>query len=287
MPDLGVFVPSRTRPHNIARLMDAMNQTCRAQTTLIVGLDWDDPTLPQYPGFPQLSDEFARATPTQFLTSPDGPRPGTEYEVRAGFRQVVAWMNALCMPRLADYKCVGHIGDDNVPRTDGWDVQILEALERTPFAYANDLYGRPGPPNPGALCCHVFMRSEVTRALGFLGQPIFRHMYVDVAWMQWGEATGITYLEDCIIEHMHYTNGKAAPDASYAASTGLIPADLQVYQRYCADPRGLAADVEVIRKAVGMESTGLDPAIVAERNARYNVPDTPAPEGWKPGDPLR
>jgi len=298
MPDLLVVVPSRGRPHNIARLIDAMNKTCRGNTQLVVGLDWDDPTRDQYPGFELIEgEEWHTIRPsaghrvTVELTA--GPRPGTVYEIRDGLRQVVGWMNALAMPRIGDCKYVGHIGDDNVPRTDGWDVRIMEALEKTPFAYANDLYGRPAPPNPSALCCHIFTRAEVVQALGFLGQPLFRHMYVDVAWMQWFEACGGTYLEDCIIEHMHYTNGKAAPDASYAASTGLIPHDLETYQRYCEDPEGLAADIERIRIGVLVSETEgarllpPSPELIRQRNEKYNVPSTPAPAGWKPGDPLR
>ena len=236
MRDLLLAVPSRGRPQSIARLWEAMSATCRADTRLLVGLDEDDPWREGYP---------------------EGP----EYEVRAGLRQVVAWSNALAVPRTGDYRAIGAIGDDNLPRTDGWDVRILEALESAPFAFGNDLY--PSRP-PGSLCCHVFCRSEVIKTLGYFGPPVIRHMYVDPVWMAWGTATGITFLPDVILEHLHYTAGKSPVDESYALSTSLIPSDLGNYHAYCRDD--LNAD---IRKLGGLEFT---PESLAAFNRGLNIP---------------
>ena len=215
MKDLLLVVPSRGRPGSIARLWEAMAATCTGDTTLIVGLDEDDPTAGDYP-------------------------PGPVYEVRPGLRQVVAWVNELAAPEVGNYHRIGHIGDDNLPRTVGWDTAIMEALEDAPFAFGNDLYPSRVP---GTLCCHVFTRSDVIATLGYFGPPSIRHMYVDVAWYAWGRATAITFLPDVILEHLHYTAGKSPADESYAASTGLIPADLQNWHAYSRDPAGLNADI--------------------------------------------
>lgn len=216
--DLLVVVPSRGRPHNIARLREAMGQTCRGDTTLLVGLDADDPALPGY-------------------------APGA-CAVRGGLRQAVAWINELAVPRAGSYRFTGHIGDDNVPRTVGWDVRIMEALGKTPFAFANDLYPLRAP---GSLACHIFCRSAVVRALGYLGPPMLRHQYVDNAWTAWGQATGITFLEDVIIEHMHWGAGKASTDDSYRESAACLQEDAANFAAYCSDPEGLARDIRKIR----------------------------------------
>jgi hypothetical protein len=205
MKDLLLVVPSRGRPGNIKRLFDAMQATCRGDTSIIVGLDDDDPSL----------SDYLAATPLS-------------YTVQTGLRQVVAWINRLAVPQAENYRYIGHVGDDNTFDTVGWDVSIMEALEKTPFAFGNDHYPRP----PGQLCCHVFMRSEVVQRLGYFGPPGIRHMYVDVAWMAWGVKTGITYLHEVDIPHLHYTlTGQT--DASYQASTNLIPEDLENWHRYC------------------------------------------------------
>lgn len=221
MRDLLVAVPSRGRPDNLARLMDAMADTCRGDTHLVVGLDTDDPERWAYP---------------------EGP----EYEVRPGLRQVVGWLNALIVPRVDDYRFVGHLGDDNVPRTIGWDVRIMEALRRTPFAFGNDLYPLR---TPGSLATHVFTRVEVVTALGYFGPPVLRHMYVDNAWQAWGEATGMTFLPDVVIEHLHYTVGKAPVDESYTASSAHMATDAARWSVYVRDPAGLVGDIARIRQA--------------------------------------
>jgi hypothetical protein len=235
---LAVVVPSRGRPGNMKRLWDAMCGTCRGDTRLTVGLDGDDETWGQYP-------------------------LGPKYEVRSGLRFVVAWINELAVPRSQYCAAVGTIGDDNLPATRGWDLRIMKALEAAPFAFANDLY----PREPGSLCCHIFMRSEVVRALGYMGPPRLRHMYVDVVWMAWGLATGIIYLDDVIIEHLHFTAGKAPADESYRLSTGLNPEDLQNYHAYCRDPQGLNED---IRKLGGRPYS---PSELRKFNNRLFIPE--------------
>ena len=225
MPDLLMIVPSRSRPASIARLREAMAQTCRGDTSLLIGLDDDDPALPEYLAL----DATIR---DQVTVEPD-------------LHQVVAWMNRLAMPNTGGYKYIGHIGDDNVPSTIGWDVAIMEALEKTPFAFGNDLYPyRPA----GALCCHVFMRSKVIKALGYFGPPSLKHSYVDNVWMQWGGAAGITFLDSVIIEHLHFTAGKSPMDQSYTASQAVMGADSVAYQEYCENQ--LDIDIEKILAVV-------------------------------------
>src|SRR4051812_46692993 len=115
--ELAVVVPSRGRPHNIARLIEAMDRTCRSDTHLIVGVDDDDPYLDDYMAF-----------------------RGCEVELQTGLhRQLVRWLNVLAVPRVDDYQFIGHIGDDNVPRTVGWDTRIIESLDRNLFCFGDDL----------------------------------------------------------------------------------------------------------------------------------------------------
>jgi hypothetical protein len=157
MGDLAVLVPSRERPHNIARLIEAMDKTCRGDTTLIVGVDEDEPHIDEYRAFNEC-----------------------EVEVRPGLRhRLVRWLNLLALPRVDEYRFLGHIGDDNVPRTVGWDVRIMESLERNLFCFGDDL--DPGRV-PGSLSIHIFMRAEVVRRLGYMGPPQIQHMYVDPVW---------------------------------------------------------------------------------------------------------
>jgi hypothetical protein len=225
--DLLVAVPTRGRPAGLQRLQDAMAATCRADTHFLAGVDDDDRCLTTYLGI-----------------------PGPEFTVLSGLRGVVACLNAMVMPRLHEYRYVGALGDDWVPRTEGWDTAIIQALESAPFAFANDLY----PREPGTFPTHLFARSEVIAALGFVGPPVFRHMFVDAAWQAWGRACGIAYLDDVVIEHLHPTAlspsgaGKAPMDETYAAANACWPDDEAAWHAYLAD--GLAADVAKIRNVL-------------------------------------
>ena len=218
MKDLLVAVPSRGRPQSLTRLRDAMAATCRGDTDLLVGLDDNDPAVPDYP-------------------------PDVAYVIKPGLRFVVAWLNALAVPETGRYRFIGALGDDFVPRTVGWDLAVMEALEKAPFAYGNEMF--PGRA-PGESCCHIFCRSEVVKALGYLGPPAIRHMFVDNIWVQWGRAAGITYLDDVVIEHLHPAAGKAQMDKTYQASAALMGSDEAAWRAYCGDPEGLAADIATL-----------------------------------------
>jgi len=183
-------------------------------------VDEDDPTRAEYP-------------------------PG-KYTVRAGLRSVVPWINELAVPAAERYAYVGMVGDDVVPHTRGWDVRIIDALQKTPFVFANDLY----PRDPWVTATHIFCRSEVIRALGYLGMPTLKHFFVDNAWMTWGKACGITYLQDVIIEHMHFTTGKAAYDDTYKASVVHWDSDEAAWKSYQSDK--LAEDIAKIKEACGV-----------------------------------
>lgn len=238
---LGLLVPSRSRPQNIARLWESMRDTCAGGTALLVGLDADDPRRDEYPG-------------------------GPGYVIQDGMRYVTAWVNYLALMTLGQFEFIGHIGDDNICQTPGWDDRIRDSLSRQPFAFANDRY----PREPGTLSCHIFMRAEVVKTLGYAGPPEISHMYVDVAWMAWCLACGHEYLDDVMIPHHHYTLG-APHDETYAKSYAQTADNLRAWHAYSRreGPGGLNDDIS---KLGGRPFT---PESLAGFNRNLNIP-----EGW-------
>ena len=109
------------------------------------------------------------------------------------------------------------------------------------MCFGDDLY----PRQKGTLPCHIFMRSEIIRSLGYMGPPLFRSMFVDNVWMAWGAAIGIKFLPDVVIEHMHPGAGKAPMDETYARSAEQFAEGHQAYQHYMATD--YAADIAKIR----------------------------------------
>lgn len=237
---LGLLVPSR-RPAGAARLWASMKATCAGSTALILGVDADDPAIDQYPR-------------------------GPGYVIQDGMRYVTAWVNYLALMTLGQFEFVGHIGDDNTTDTPGWDDRIRDSLSRQPFAFANDRY----PREPGSMACHIFMRADVVRELGYMGPPEISHMYVDIAWTAWCLACGHEYLDDVMIPHHHYTLG-APHDETYARSYAQTADNLRAWHAYSRreGPGGLNDDVA---KLGGRPYT---PETLAGFNARLNIPD-----GW-------
>jgi len=215
-----------------------MERTCSAGARLIVGVDSDDERLLDYEAL------------------------GCELVVREGLRgRLVEWLNVLAASTASEHPYLGHIGDDNEPRSPGWDARIAHSLRANMFCFGDDC--DPGRA-PGSLSIHIFMRSEVVRRLGYFGPPSLRHMYVDPVWYAWGRATSIEFLPDVVLEHHHYTLGKSPRDASYEASTALIPEDCARYNAYCESD--LNRDIEKL----GGEP--FSPERLAEFNRELNIP---------------
>lgn len=239
--DLGLLVPSRSRPLNITRLWQSMQETCTpGRTALLVGLDADDSQREVYPA-------------------------GPGYVISDGLRYVTAWVNYLALLTYGQFRYIGHVGDDNTCTTPGWDTAVCGALERQWFAFCNDEYPTR---RPGSLSCHIFMRAEVVKTLGYMGPPEISHMYVDVAWMAWCIGCGYEYLHDVRLPHRHYTLG-APHDETYARSFARTGADLAAWHAYSRreGPGGLNDD---IAKLGGTEFTR---DTLARFNAMLNIPE--------------
>lgn len=187
VPDLVIVVPSRGRPQAVAELAEQCAKTCTASTVLLVVVDLDDPTLPQYQ---------APAGTTVFFTwgPPDAGHVGA---INYGAEQALRDFTPFAIAKL---------DDDHRPRTNGWDAQLLDALRDagTGIAYGNDLFkGRQLPTAP-------VITADIIQALGWMAPPQLGHMYCDDFWRDLGEqADCLHYLPSVIVEHMHPAAGKS------------------------------------------------------------------------------
>jgi hypothetical protein len=214
-----VIVPSRTRPDNIQRLIAGFLDTTSGASQLLIGLDDDDPQFSVYStNFKHEAVEFSI-----------GPRCGSG-----------ALVNQLALQHL-DYGYVSYLGDDIAFGTVGWDKRMIDAIQGlggTGIAYANDLYRGVG------FTIHIVASMNIVRALGYLCVPTMKHLYVDDVWKLWGDGIGkLVYLDDVIIEHKHWSNGKASLDALYSETNSdfIFAHDEARYNEYCN--RQLAVDL--------------------------------------------
>lgn len=247
--ELRVIVPSRGRPENIARLMEAWRET-QSGAGLTVVVDEDDPCLLEYIEICQgpvglWMDEFADDAGdllhvAHLRQAREGwPESGFDdlMIVPAGRRMVSAVNRAASLtvtPLTLTPPFCGFMGDDHVPRALNWDAHLtrnLRQLGPVGIVYGNDLV--QGPALPTA----VFMTSNIPRALGYMIPPGLRHLYADNTWLTWGRKLDrIRYLPDVVIEHVHPIAGKAQWDDTYAAanSGATYEHDAIEFDRYCA-----------------------------------------------------
>jgi hypothetical protein len=220
MADLAVLVPSRGRPANVARLIEACAKTCRADTILHFGFDDDDDTLGAN------------------LTAADGhlatvrPRMGLAH-----------WTN--CLSAMNEHiPWQASIGDDMVPLTDGWDERLCAAAGPAGMAYPNDRRRDDIPEG-------IVIATPVVLALGWFCEPTLSHWFVDAVWRDLGTMAGsLRYLPDVIVEHRHpnVPGSGASPDATYSEAASGFAKDMAAYQKWRM--KRMRADIETVRECL-------------------------------------
>lgn len=228
MADLTIIVPSRGRPDNVARLWQGFQDTCEADTQLVVAVDLDDPELPGY------KEHHGSAANGFFLLGM--PR-----------LRLVGTLNAVAAGVHSPY--VGFMGDDHLPRTHGWDARYIEALDGVAaggVVWGNDCIQGPTMPT------QVAMDRRIVQTLGYMVPPTLVHLCADLFWRAVGDELGTSrYLPDVTVEHLHPIAGNAEWDDTYREcnSAGQSYADHQAYAAYLADQ--FPADIAKLRGVFG------------------------------------
>lgn len=183
-----LIVPARSRPDKAAELYAAFREHS-VISDLIFGLDDDDPDLHRY----------TRYADVMYEVNPRARMNGT--------------LNLLANKYAHSYDYLAFMGDDHRPRTPGWDEKLVAAISQLNHgvAYGDDFLQGENLPTA------VLLDARIVRVLGYMAPPVLRHLYLDNFWKDLGTAlTTLRYVPSVIIEHMHYSNGKAAHDAAYA-----------------------------------------------------------------------
>jgi len=208
------ILPTRSRPHNLERLAMHWRYT-DATAPVCVYLDTDDPALSEY----------------RALDLP--PDWTIHIGERAPYNPV--WhINNRHYAQFPNQPWYGHINDDMVPRRYHWDRELIETAGANLIAYGDDLLqGR-------RMCTFPVIGGDLVRRVGRL---MFDGINIDTAWMLLGFKYGLLrYRPDIILEHLHWTNGKAPKDDTYgyvdeAIKHGGTVDALEAFVRFVLDPK--------------------------------------------------
>lgn len=195
------ILPSRARPHNVQRLIEAWYET-RASTPVDVCVDADDPCLVQYEAM-QLP---------------------SRWKINIGTRQGLSWLYNDAYERQPHAYWYGFIADDVVPLTELWDVQLIAAAGRDGMAVPAGGHDANGAP-------HFVLGGDLVRSIGWLSLPGLDRLYIDTVWQQIAEYRGVLRrVPDVTLEHRHFSNGKALMDATYLKHNK--PQDKSIYENW-------------------------------------------------------
>lgn len=198
--DVLVIVPSRGRPGRLALMLGETLGTSRARTAVAVCYDDDDPQRGGYEALAELHETDPR------VRWHHGPR-----------QTLAGWTNAIATSGEArEYRAVASLGDDHIPRTDGWDETLLAEIDRQGggLAFGDDRH------QSGALPTAPLIATAAVTALGWMCLPGCEHYYIDDAWLALFDlARLMAYRGDVIIEHVHPDANKAPRDQTYTDAT--------------------------------------------------------------------
>jgi len=191
---LAVLVPSRGRPGNLRRLVDAIAATAQGDIRIYTYIDDDDPALGPYL-------DVLDATGIDYRIGP-----------RVFYAAAVNDCAARAVKDGADFLAM--FGDDVLPGTPGWDQMLTEALNgRLGVAYGSDgLEHKHGPDLP----THFVVPAEMYGRLGWIALPTIRHLFLDNVARELGKGLGnFVYLPDVTLTHLHRWARLAPDDQTY------------------------------------------------------------------------
>lgn len=198
-----LIVPTRNRPDKAFELLQEFNKTAK-DSDILFGLDDDD-------------------------TSTYAPEVLEKSSINPRLR-MCGTLNLLANKFANEYAFLSFMGDDHRPRTEGWDVRLMDGIGSGPgVAWGNDLL--QGERLPTA----VLLSSSIVRAIGYMAPPELVHMYMDNFWLTLGRGLGNAFYDGTnIIEHMHFLNGKAERDAGYIEVNApeMFMRDSEAYEKY-------------------------------------------------------
>jgi hypothetical protein len=208
-------------------------------TNLILVVDSTDPHLGEYIDIPGRHMAPSGGKP---LAPPDAVHVMVLRADETG--NLTKATNSAAKRVWDDDVIIGHVGDDHLFRTPGWDQRMSEALPAPGIAYGNDLNVREFLPTA------PFISSIIPRSLGWYALPSCAHMYIDNAWKQLGLGLGrLHYLPDVIIEHMHPSVRKARDDEGYVRANASWEADRLAFESWYS--LGLSAQLQTLRNSIG------------------------------------
>ena len=209
---LGILLPTRGRPQNLDRFINATVKTA-VSWRLYVRLDFDDPELD---GYERVLEKWSDIADKITVARGDRIRFGPSLNELAMYAEVDGMSH------------LGMFGDDVVPIDNEWDEALIEALgDDLGVAYGDDgLRNKHAPDLP----THYVTQTEVYRRLGYLSPPRISHLFLDNVARDIGQHLKNFVYVPVRIRHLHpWAEGEHLHDTTYAE--GGRNAEIKMHDR--------------------------------------------------------
>ena len=198
---LSLLCPTRGRPHLVQRLLESLLQTSAVpqRLELLLYVDADDTRLAEYRALVDAAQISAKKL--------------GRFELLVGEPKSVSksWNDLAAMAR-GDMLLITN--DDQVYASAGWDVRLDQEAATFDDAFYC-LWFNDGI-NGEKHCAFPIVSRRWVEALGYLTPGIFEFLANDTWLMDIGRRLNrLHYVGDVLVEHRHFTVGKAAADETY------------------------------------------------------------------------
>jgi hypothetical protein len=196
--------PTRSRPNNCRRFIEAWKNT-NASTPVYVRIDNDDPCVSE-------------------LTSLDWPNT---FNIIVGEREGLRAAMQEMFVKNPHEDWYGLLADDLLPRTQKWDLLLIEQAGKKSISYPNDLGEYKDLPT------HPIAGGDLIRELGWFGFPAVQHYYVDTIFQYLGnQLNNLHRMDDVIVEHVHPDWKKAEVDNLYQETIKKAKQDKRSFEQW-------------------------------------------------------
>lgn len=221
---ISLLLPTRNRPDNLRRFVESARSLASDPDNIeiVAYIDRDD-------------------------VSYDGVLPALDIKVVRGERIVLSQMWNECY-KVATGEIFGHMGDDIIFRTVGWDDVVRRYIN-----YYSDhiafVYGRDGF-SPDTFGTHGFLHRNWVDAVGYFVPPYFSSDYNDTWLNDVSTMVGRhLFAVELYTEHMHFINGKGPKDQTHIERLARHAAD-RVENVYKEKEKERIADADKLRNVM-------------------------------------
>jgi len=195
---INLMLPTRGRPDLCYRFCKSVNDTAADLDNILVSVitDLDDDT------YPELKDKLSQFSFIKYL-------PQVEAKVFPG---LVWYWDKIIEQTFEDSDVYGMVADDMICRDDKWDALIREFFNNIPDKIGM-IHFNSNSPHGANLCINSFVHKRYIEISGSYNDARLKGDYSDNFLFYIFNSLGrIGYVENNIIEHMHYDFGRMEKD---------------------------------------------------------------------------